>query len=56
MQQQVPHVLRALFDFINFKLSKVHNMVALMFDLWFKDSNLMGDYVGHLSVIEIVAA
>jgi hypothetical protein len=56
MQQQVPHVLRALFDFINFKLSKVHNMVALMIDLWFKDSNLMGDYVGHLSVIEIVAA
>jgi len=30
-------------------------MVALMLDLWFKDLSLVGDYVDHSFVIEIVA-
>ncbi len=56
MQQQVPHVLRPFFDFMDcFTLFKAHNMVALMLDLWFKDLSLVGDYVDHSFVIEIVA-
>jgi hypothetical protein len=52
--QQVLHVLRPFFDFMDcFKLFKAHNMVALMLDLQFKDLSLVGDYVGHSSVIEI---
>jgi hypothetical protein len=57
MQQQVPHVLRPFFEFMDcFKLSKAHNMVVFMLDLRFKDLSLMGDYVGHSFIIEIVAA
>ncbi len=56
MQQQVLHVLRPFFDFMDcFKLSKVHNMVALTLDLRFKDLSLVGNYVGHSFVIEIDA-
>jgi hypothetical protein len=39
-----------------FKLFKVHNMVVLMLDPWFKNLNLVGDYVGHSFAIEIVVA
>jgi hypothetical protein len=46
MQRQVPYVLRPFFEFMDcFKLSKVHNMVALTLDLQFKNSILVGDYV-----------
>jgi hypothetical protein len=38
-----------------FKLSKVHNMVVLMLDLRFKNLSLVGDYVGHSSIVGIVA-
>jgi hypothetical protein len=42
MQQQVRHVLRPFFDFMDcFKLYKAHNMVALTLDLQFKDFNLV---------------
>ncbi len=37
----------------SFKLSKTHNMLVLMLDPWFKDLSLVGDYVGHVSTIEI---
>ncbi len=40
----------------SFKLSKTHNMLALMLDPQFKDLNLMGNYVGHAFAIEIVSA
>jgi hypothetical protein len=57
MQKQVDIVLRPFLDLMDcFKLSKVHNMVALMLDPCFKDLSLMGDYVGHFSTIEIVVA
>ncbi len=36
------------------KLSKVHNMLTLMLDLWFEDLNLVGEYVGQEVAIEIV--
>jgi hypothetical protein len=39
----------------SFKLFKTHNMLILMLDPWFKDSSLVGDYVGHVLAIEIVA-
>jgi hypothetical protein len=57
MQKQVDIVLRPFLDLMDcFKLFKVHNMVALMLDLCFKDLSLMGDYVGHFFTIEIVVA
>jgi len=57
MREQATHVLSSFLDFMDcFKLSKAHNMVALMLDPWFKDLSLMGDYVGHSSVIEISVA
>lgn len=39
-----------------YKLSKVHEMLAFMLDLWFKDLNLVGTYVGQTTTIEIVFA
>jgi hypothetical protein len=39
-----------------FKLSKAHNMVALMLDPRFKDLSLVGNYVGHSSTIGIATA
>ncbi len=55
MQKQVTLVLRPFLDFMNcFKLSKGHNMVALMLDIRFKDLSLLGDYVGHSSTIGII--
>jgi hypothetical protein len=39
-----------------YKLSNVHDMLALMLDLWFKDLNLVGDYVGQATTIEIAFA
>jgi hypothetical protein len=57
MRKQVSHVLRPFLDFMDcFKLSKAHNMVALMLDCWFKNLSLVGVYVGHSSTIEITAA
>jgi hypothetical protein len=38
----------------SFQLSKTHNMIVLILDPWFKDLNLVGDYVGHVSAIKIV--
>jgi hypothetical protein len=56
MHIQVVIVFRPFIDFMNnFKLSKVHNMLMLMLDLWFKDLNLVGEYVGQEATIEIVA-
>jgi hypothetical protein len=45
-------------DFLDFyKLFKAHNMfTSFMLDPWFKDLNLVGDYVDHVLVIEIVIA
>jgi hypothetical protein len=57
MQEQVVHVLRPFLDFMDcFKLSKVHNMVVIMLDPWFKNLSLVGDYVGHFSAIAITTA
>ncbi len=39
-----------------YKLSKVHDMLAFMLDLWFKDLNLVGDYVEQATTIEIAFA
>jgi len=41
-------------DFMDFfKLFKTHNMLtSFMLDPWFKDLNLVGDYVDHLLAIE----
>jgi hypothetical protein len=39
-----------------YKLSKVHDMLALMLDLWFKDLNLVGNYVRQTTTIEIAFA
>jgi hypothetical protein len=57
MRVQVALVLRPFLDFMDcFKLSKTHNMVALMLDPRLKDFSLLGDYVGHSSTIGIVVA
>jgi hypothetical protein len=57
MQEQVALVLRPFLDFMDcFKFSKAHNMVGLMLDPQFKDLSLVGDYVGHSSVMGIVVA
>jgi len=57
MQLQVAFVLRPFLDFMDsFKLFKAHNMLVLMLNPQFKDLNLVGDYVGHASVIEIDVA
>jgi hypothetical protein len=56
MHIQVVIVLKPFLDFTNnFKLSKARNMLTLMLDLWFKDLNLVGEYVGQEAAIEIVA-
>jgi hypothetical protein len=34
-----------------YKLSKVHDMLALMLDLWFKDLKLVGNYVGQATLL-----
>lgn len=48
MWEQVTIILTPFLDFMDsFKHSQDHNMLALMLDLWFKDLNLIGDYVGH---------
>jgi hypothetical protein len=53
---QLAIVLKPFLDFMDsFKLSKAHNMLVLMLDPWFKDLSLVGDFVGHVSTIEIVA-
>jgi hypothetical protein len=39
-----------------FKLFKAQNMVALMLDPWFKNLNLVGDYVGYFFAIDITIA
>jgi hypothetical protein len=50
-------VFRPFLDFMDsFKLSKAHNMFALMLDPYFKDLSLMGDSVGQFLAIEIVSA
>jgi hypothetical protein len=52
---QVVIVLKPFLDFMNnFKLSKAHNMLMWMLDLWFKNLNLVGEYVGQKPAIEIV--
>jgi hypothetical protein len=57
MQLQVAFVLGPLLDFMDFfKLFKAHNMYVLMLDPQFEDLSLVGDYVGHASVIEIDVA
>jgi hypothetical protein len=57
MQLQVAFVLRPFLDFMDsFKLFKAHNMLVLMLDPQFKDLSLVGDYVGHASIIEIDVA
>ncbi len=55
MQLHVAIVLRPLLDLMDFfKLSKTHNMLALMLNPQFKDKSLVKDYVAHASTIEIV--
>ncbi len=50
-------VLRPFLNFMDsFSLSKTQNMLALMIDLQFKDLNLVGNYVGLASAIEIASA
>jgi hypothetical protein len=34
-----------------YKLSKVHDMLALMLDLWFKDLNLVENYIGQVTLL-----
>jgi hypothetical protein len=55
-QQVTNIILRPLFDFImdSFKVSKFHNMLALMLDPQFKDLHLVGNYIDHFSTIKIV--
>ncbi len=54
MQLHEAIVLRPFLDFMDFfKLSKAHNMLALMLDPQFKDKSLVKDYVGHDSSIKI---
>lgn len=56
MHIHVVIVFRPFLDFMNnFKLSKARNMLMLMLDIWFKDFNLVGEYVGQEATIEIVA-
>jgi hypothetical protein len=48
MRLQVAIVLRPFLDFMDsFKLFKTHDMLVLILDPFFKDLNLVGDYVGH---------
>ncbi len=55
MRKQLALVLRPFLDFMDcFKLSKTHNVIALMLDARFKDLSLMGDYVGHYSTIGLL--
>ncbi len=57
MQLQVAIMLRPFLNFMDsFKLFKAHNMLAFMLDPWFKDLNLVRNYVGHAFIIEIVSA
>jgi hypothetical protein len=57
MRLRVAIVLKPFLDFLdNFKLSKSHNMLALMLEPRFKDFNLVGNYVGQDFAIEIASA
>jgi hypothetical protein len=57
MWKQVTIILKHFLDFMDcFKIFKAHNMFAFMLDPWFKDLNIMGDHVGHVSTIEIIVA
>ncbi len=57
MWKQSTIILRPFLYFVDcFKILNGHNMLAFMLDPWFKDLSLMGDHVGHVSIIEIIVA
>ncbi len=57
MKQKMIIILNLFLDFMDYyKLSKVHDMLAFMLDLWFKNLNLVGNYAGQATTIEIAFA
>ncbi len=55
MQKQVIVLLKPFLSFLlGFQPRKVHNMLALMFDPWYKGLGLVIDYIGKKWALQIV--
>jgi hypothetical protein len=55
MMTQVINILSPFLTFaLVYNQAKVHNMLAIMFDPWFKNMKLIWDFVGHAHAIQIV--